>query len=140
MGLRLVTTWQALYPNPALAELLALASQGMIGPALPIAFAAVCACSNVGRRSSAEAYAYTRLAAIVSAAMRLLPVGQIEAHGLLAEMLAQVPATVDAMLSRGSPPEAFAPALDIAAMGQQYRAFATVSLVTSLSRGFRVHL
>ena len=91
-----------------------------IGPALPVAFAAVCACSGIDRRRSVEAFAYTRLAATVSAAMRLMPLGQTEAHRLLAGTLARVPEAVDAMVARNARAESFAPAMDVAAMSQQY--------------------
>lgn len=120
MGLRLVTTWQALYRDLALDGVMKLARDGAIGPALPVAFAVACAASGVDRRSSAEAFAYTRLAATISAAMRLMPIGQSDAHGLLADALSRVPATVELMLGRDARAESFAPAMDIAAMSQQY--------------------
>ena len=120
MGLRLATTWQALYPDAALEGLVARARDGAIGPALPVAFAAVCASSGIDRRTSAEAFAYNRLAATISAAMRLMPLGQTEAHRLLAGTLARVPQVVDAMLARSARAESFAPAMDVAAMSQQY--------------------
>ena len=120
MGLRLAGTWQALYPDAGLAVLVAHARDGTIGPALPVAFAAVCASSGIDRRTSVEAFAYNRLAATVSAAMRLMPLGQTEAHRLLAGTLARVPGAVDAMVARHSRAESFAPAMDVAAMSQQY--------------------
>ena len=120
MGLRLAGTWQALYPDAGLAMLVARARDGTIGPALPVAFAAVCASSGIDRRTSVEAFAYNRLAATVSAAMRLMPLGQTEAHRLLAGTLARVPEAVDAMVARNARAESFAPAMDVAAMSQQY--------------------
>jgi len=114
MGRRLLTTWQALYPDPRLQQAL---EQGL---ALPIAFAGACGCSGVERRRAVEAFAYTRLAATVSAAMRLMPLGQTDAHALLARTLERVPATVDLIASRDARIESFAPAADIAAMTQQY--------------------
>ena len=51
--------------------------------------------------------------------MRLMSVGQIEAHALLARTLERVPAAVTEMLARDAV-ESFAPAMDIAAMTQQY--------------------
>jgi len=113
MGHRLLTTWSALHPDERLAHLPPMC-------ALPLAFAAACACAAVDRRTSVEAYAYTRLASTVSAAMRVLPLGQTEAHGVLARALDRVPAIVDAIASREAPIECFSPALDIAAMTQQY--------------------
>lgn len=85
-----------------------------------MAFAAACACAGTGRRESVEAFAYTRLAATISAAMRLMPIGQTDAHALLARTLDRVPAVVDAIAERDAPLESFAPALDIEAMRQQY--------------------
>jgi len=114
MGRRLLTTWQALYPDPRLETALERS------PALPIAFAGACACSGIERRRAVDAFAYTRLAATVSAAMRLMPLGQTEAHALLARTIERVPATVDLIASRDARIESFAPAADIAAMTQQY--------------------
>ena len=124
MGLRLLTTWQALHPERRIEQALALAAQGGrdggFGPALPIAFAGACACAGIARRMAVEAFAYTRLAATVSAAMRLMPLGQTEAHAMLAATLDQVPTIVDAIARRNARIESFAPAMDIAAMTQPY--------------------
>jgi urease accessory protein len=122
MGRRLLTTWQALHPDPRIEHALSLAlvRDPQFGPALPIAFAGACACSGIDRRRAVEAFAYTRLAATISAAMRLMPIGQTEAHALLARMLERVPAAIDAIVHRDARVESFTPAADIAAMTQQY--------------------
>jgi urease accessory protein len=120
MGLRLLTTWLGLHPDDRLRHAFSLVRRGTLGPALPIAFAAACVSAEVDRRQTAEAFAYTRLAATISAAMRLMPIGQTEAHGLLARALERVPQIVDAIALRDPAPESFAPALDIAMMSQQY--------------------
>jgi urease accessory protein len=120
MGLRLVTTWQVLYPDTRLDRLVAEARAGTVAPAWPVAFACVCAASGVDQRSALEAFAYNRLAATVSAAMRLMPIGQGGAHALLADALARVPGVVDAVALRRTPAASFAPAMDLAAMSQQY--------------------
>jgi urease accessory protein len=120
MGLRLLTTWQTLHPDPRLETAGALARAGRLGPALPIAFAGACTAAGIERRRAVEAFAYTRLAATVSAAMRLMPIGQTDAHVLLARMLDRVPAVVDAVIERDGRIESFSPALDIAMMTQQY--------------------
>jgi urease accessory protein UreF len=120
MGRRLLTTWQTLYPDARIAQAVALSRRGRLGPALPIAFAAACAGSGIDRRAAVEAFAYTRLAATISAAMRLLPIGQGEAHRQLARALDLVAAIAGAIETRNAAPESFAPALDIAAMSQQY--------------------
>ena len=96
MGRRLLTTWQTLHPDPRLEQRAGAGVRGRFGPALPIAFAGACACSGIDRRRAVEAFAYTRLAATISAAMRLMPIGQTDAHALLARTLERVPAVVDA--------------------------------------------
>ena len=123
MGLRLLTTWQALHPDGRLEHAIALARGGRLGPVLSVAFAGACACAGIERRRSVESFAYTRLAATISAAMRLMPIGQAGAHALLARATGRVPAIVDAIVSRegaGVRLEAFSPAMDLAAMSQQY--------------------
>jgi urease accessory protein len=120
MGQRLLTTWQALHPDVRLERLALVAKEGAIGPVLPLAFAAACVSAGVTRRESVEAYAYTRLAATVSAAMRLMPFGQTDAHRLLSRTLERVPAVVDRIAAGNDEPESFTPMMDIAAMTQQY--------------------
>ncbi|HWZ58686.1 MAG TPA: urease accessory UreF family protein, partial [Gemmatimonadaceae bacterium] len=86
---------------------------------LPIAFGCACASAGVEMRDAGVAFAYTRLASTISAALRLMRIGQTDAHARLAETLTRVPAVVDAMMTRARP-ESFAPAMDVAAMAQQY--------------------
>jgi urease accessory protein len=119
MGFRLVTTWSTLYPDRRLEYLLDLARQQRLGPALPVAFCCACASAGVELREAGVAYAYTRLASTMSAALRLMPIGQTDAHARLAKVLQRVPAVVDAMTTRAQP-ASFAPGMDIAAMAQQY--------------------
>jgi urease accessory protein len=120
MGQRLLTTWQALHPDVRLERLAVMAKEGAIGPVLPLAFAAACASAGVTRRESVEAYAYTRLAATVSAAMRLMPIGQTDAHRLLSRALERVPTVVDRLAAGSGSLESFTPIMDISAMTQQY--------------------
>jgi urease accessory protein len=119
MGLRLVTTWSALYPDRRMEHLLDLARRRRPGPALPIAFGCACASAGVGMHDTGAAFAYTRLASTTSAALRLMRIGQTDAHARLARTLERVPLVVDAMTTRIRP-ESFAPAMDLSAMAQQY--------------------
>jgi urease accessory protein len=119
MGLRLVTTWCALYPDQRLEHLLDLARRQRLGPGLPIAFGCACTSAGVSMRDTGAAFAYTRLASTTSAALRLMQIGQTNAHARLAETLGRVPAIVEAMTMRAQP-ESFAPAMDVSAMSQQY--------------------
>ena len=119
MGLRLATAWSALYPTRRLAHLLDLAHRQRLGPALPIAFGCACASAGVGMRDAGAAFAYTRMASTTSAALRLMRIGQTDAHTRLAKTLERVPMVVEAMTARARP-ESFTPAMDISAMTQQY--------------------
>ena len=119
MGGRLVTTWSALYPDRRLRQLLDFARMQWIGPALPIAFGCACASAGVGMRDAGAAFAYTRLASTTSAALRLMRIGQTDAHAQLGKALARVPIAVESMTTRARP-ESFTPAMDISAMTQQY--------------------
>jgi len=119
MGLRLVTTWSVLYPDRRLGQLLDLGRRQRLGPGLPIAFGCACASAGVSMRATGAAFAYTRLASTTSAALRLMQIGQTDAHARLAETLKRVPVVVEAMATR-TRPESFAPATDLSAMTQQY--------------------
>jgi len=119
MGFRLVATWSALYPDRRMEHLLQLAREQRLGPGLPIAFGCACASAGVDKHNAGAAFAYTRLASTTSAALRLMRIGQSEAHARLAEVLERVPAVVDAMTTHARP-QSFAPGMDISAMAQQY--------------------
>jgi urease accessory protein len=117
MGTRLLRTWRAIRPE---LELDRFAGMRLT---LPVAFALAGVSAGIDRRATVEGFIYARLAATVSSAMRLMPLGQTEAHALLAEMLVRVPAVLDAIegrLARAERPGAFAPAFDVATMSQQH--------------------
>jgi urease accessory protein len=120
MGLRLLKTWHATVPDVRLERLLALCRAQVLGPTLPVAFAAVAECIGAAAHETLAAYAYTRLAATISTAMRLFPIGQGEAHARLSRALSGVPSVIDEVLARQERPASFAPAFDIAQMTQQY--------------------
>ena len=130
MGTRLLKTWREIHPELAIDALARLPAGGRnvagvagVRVTLPVAFGSICASAGIDARAAAEGFIYTRLAATVSSAMRLMPIGQTEAHALLARTLARVPATLEAIddrLARGERPGAFMPALDVATMAQQH--------------------
>jgi urease accessory protein len=120
MGLRLLTTWRTLHPDPRLEHASELVRQGRLGPTLPVAFAGACACGGTPRRASVEAFAYTRLAATISAAMRLMPIGQTDAHVLLSRALERAPAAIDRIASGQGDLQSFTPLMDVETMTQQY--------------------
>ena len=116
MGLRLLKTWQGLHPDVRLEQMLALVAGRRLGPTLPVAFAAVGCCGGIARRDALAGYAYTRLAATVSAAMRL-DRDRANRRPPAAESRAGAGAGDRSTASWPArrAPESFAPALDIAA-------------------------
>jgi urease accessory protein len=120
MGLRLLKTWHALRPDARLEHMLTLTTRHVLGPTLPVAFAAVSACVGIPRSDAVAGFAYTRIAATISAAMRVMALGQTEAHQVLRWALTRVPSCVTAAAERDTACESFCPAMDVAQMSQQY--------------------
>jgi urease accessory protein len=116
MGTRLLKTWVRLRPSVGLQQILGTRERFTF----PVAFGMVCAAADVDGTSALEAYFYTRLAAIISAAMRLMSIGQHEAHALLAETLADVPALAADVRASRSKPVSFVPMMDVETMSHQY--------------------
>lgn len=116
MGTRLLRTWQTLRPDVRLERLVAWRAAWT----LPVAFGIAASVSAIEQRAAVEGFMYTRLASIVSAAMRLMAIGQAEGHRLLAEALGRVPALAERAMSSAQPIGAFTPALDLALMSHQY--------------------
>jgi urease accessory protein UreF len=52
--------------------------------------------------------------------MRLMPIGQHEAHAVLTSLLERAPSVVDRIRQSAEGPRSFAPAMDLALMSQQY--------------------
>jgi urease accessory protein len=122
MGRRLLTTWGRVQPAAPAAWIAEAVAQERLAT-FPVAFGIACASAGIEGRQAVEGFLYTRLASTTSAAMRLLPIGQLEAQALLASLLRGAPGAADAIVeraSRGGRPASFTPALDIAAMGHQY--------------------
>jgi urease accessory protein len=120
MGSRLIETWRTTHPSARLEMVSGLIAIRQVAPSLPVAFGCVCAAGDIGPVEAVEAFAYTRLAAIASAAMRLMPIGQTEAHRLLARVLERIPAMASDLAAGPREAQSFAPRMDIAAMSQQY--------------------
>ncbi len=116
MGSRLLRTWQQIRPDERLRRIQERRPQ----MTLPVAFGIVCAVAGVGERDAIAGYVYTRFAATLSSAMRLMPLGQQQGHTILARLLDSVPDLVEQVVSESRPLMAFTPALDIATMQHQY--------------------
>jgi urease accessory protein len=111
-------SWQRIRPSERFDRF--VAAHGDARLTLPVAFGGVCAIEGIDRRTALDGFFYTRLAGVISAAMRLMPLGQGEAHALLADALGRVPASIEGVLTAAARPMTFAPALDIAAMRHQF--------------------
>ena len=116
MGSRLLKTWRSIRADSPLHPVIGERTSFM----LPLAFGIVTAASGVSDRQAIEGFMYTRLAAVVSAAMRLMPLGQHDGHALLARFLKRVPDATTRVMQARQDPQSFAPAMDLAAMSQQY--------------------
>jgi len=120
MGSRLLTAWAPLYPHERVDAMIDRARRGVIAPSLPVAFAAACASAGIDRYAALDGYAYTRLASTTSAAMRVMAIGQRDAHAYLARALDRVAPVAAAIAASDAPVEGFSPRMDVAAMSQQY--------------------
>lgn len=119
MGARLVRTWHQLY-EPAGFDEIANRIDVDATMTLPPAFGIICAAAGASVRDAVEGFFYTRLASAASAAMRLMPIGQHEAHRVLAARLRAAAPLIDAVVERPGALSSFAPAIDIASMSHQY--------------------
>lgn len=116
MGSRLLKTWGQIRPEPALG-CVSIPS----GCTFPTAFGIVASAASVPQGDAVAGFIYARLAAVVSAAMRLMPLGQVEAHRRLARCLEQAASDAHDTIDHPQQPlRSFTPALDIAQMSQQY--------------------
>ncbi|HEY2384918.1 MAG TPA: urease accessory UreF family protein [Terriglobia bacterium] len=85
------------------------------------AYALVYFHAGLDERTAALAFGYNRLTGIVSAALRLISMGQQEGQNLLTKNLNKLPAAVDGILEqRDEPLRSFNPLLDIEQMNHQY--------------------
>lgn len=119
VGSRLLKTWQRLYPDDAVVALLA-SDPAHRAWTLPVAFGIACASARVEQRSAVESFLYTRVASVASTAMRLMPLGQVDAHAIVARGTRRLAGIADRIVARRDAPRAFMPLMDIMSMQQQY--------------------
>jgi urease accessory protein len=121
VGTRLLRTWSRLRPHPSIEAMISSDDQGRSRSwTLTVAFGAVCASAGITPHAALEGFIYTRLTAAASAAMRLMPLGQLEAHGIVAASLGEVPQVCRDIIARRDRPSSFTPLFDLAAMSHQY--------------------
>jgi urease accessory protein len=117
VGKRFLTTYASLFEDAEVAQLL---------PSLPcsnapVAYALALSRTGLEARDALFAFGYGRIAATVSAALRLLPIGQQQGQASLAKAVAQLSRSVDLVLANAEQPlRSFAPFMDIQQMNHQY--------------------
>lgn len=116
IGGRLIRTWLQLQPTPPLR----LVAEECPSLTLPTAFGVVTAAASIAERDAIAGFLYTRLAGVVSASMRLMPIGQQAAHRCLTNALERLPSIVNDIVGSDTPLQSFSPAMDLAMMSQQY--------------------
>ena len=86
-----------------------------------VAYALVYFHVGLGPREAVLAYGYNRLAGIVSAALRLISIGQQQGQELLTQSSNRLPAAADFILQTVDEPlRSFSPLMDVAQMNHQY--------------------
>jgi urease accessory protein len=87
----------------------------------PVAYAVVMTHRGMDRSDALLAFGYSRLAGIVSAALRLISMGQQQAQNLLSESLERLPCAAERIVQMEFEPlRSFAPMMDIAQMNHRY--------------------
>jgi urease accessory protein len=87
----------------------------------PVAYGLALSRLGLEASDSLLAYGYGRLSGIVSAALRLIPLGQQQGQALLTAVLDRLPGAVERILEReGEPLLSFNPLLDIQQMNHRY--------------------
>jgi urease accessory protein len=87
----------------------------------PVAYGIVLSHFGLEHRESVLAYGYGRMSGIVSAAMRLLPIGHQQAQLSLAKAIDRLPLAVEVILSSEAQPlRAFSPLMDLMQMNHRY--------------------
>ena len=117
MGRQTLRVAARLHPQATVAELFAAVERHETPGHHALAFGFAAAAAGAGPRETAAAFLYSTAAAVTGAALRLLPLGQLEAQRGLASLRPRI-ARLAAAAAERSLDEAcsFTPALEIAAM------------------------
>ncbi len=121
LGKRLLRTCIPIYPDQGLELLLEqIENNSLRGNAVTV-YAALFDVMGLDAHQALLSYAYMRLASMISAALRLISIGQQEGQQRLSRQLETVPGLVEAIIqSKGAPLMMFNPALDICQMNHRF--------------------
>jgi urease accessory protein len=117
VGKRLLTTYGAIAGGDQF-----LSTVSNLSPCnAPVAYAVVLSHRGVGCHDALVAFGYVRLSGIVSAALRLIPLGQQQGHTLLTRAIEHLTGAVEEVCRMESEPlRSFSPLLDIQQMNHRY--------------------
>lgn len=117
MGRQTLRVATALLPRGPAAALFAAVEAGHTPGHHAVAFGLVAEAVGVGPRDAAAAYLYSTAAVVVGAALRLLPLGQLEGQRVLFEARPRIARLAGEAAGKSLPDFwTFTPALDVAAM------------------------
>jgi urease accessory protein len=117
MGRQTLRVAAALLPSPVLAAFFAAVDAGATPGHHPVVFGALGPAVGASDEEVAAAFLHSTAVVVVNAALRLLPLGQMEGQRLLRELGPRIASLARAAADPHSPePWAFAPGLEIAAM------------------------
>jgi urease accessory protein len=117
VGKRLLATYSGLVPRDGFIEAIDTLPQANAA----VVYALVFAHRGVDVRDALVAFGYARLAGMISAALRLIPLGQLEGQALLSGALDRLCAKIERVLrSEAVPLRSFGPMLDIQQMNHRY--------------------
>ncbi len=121
LGKRLLRSCLPLYPHQGLEKILEdIESETLHGNALTV-YAALFSVLELSPSASLSSIGYTRLTSMISAALRLIAMGQQEGQTILTRQLQKLPEAIEQVLQEPTRPwTSFVPMMDIAQMNHRY--------------------
>jgi len=117
VGKRLLTTYAGIIQDGGFLSIAEALPQCNV----PVAYAIVFSHRGLDAADALLAFGYLRLVGIVSAALRLIPMGQQHGQALLTSAIEQLPAAVERIVQAGAEPlRLFNPLLDVQQMSHRY--------------------
>jgi urease accessory protein len=121
VGQRFLKSFSSIYAHPDLERFASEIDAGSMRGTLPIVCAVVYSLLGFQVRDALLAFGYTRVAGLVSASLRLAPIGQQECQKILSRALEQLAECVDGVIDAGGGKlTSFSPLLDIQQMNHRY--------------------
>lgn len=117
IGRRLLITYASIIEDSSFSDF----SDALAACNAPVAYAAVFSHRGLDCRDAILGFGYTRLAGMVSAALRLIAIGQHQGQAVLAKTIDRLPAITDLILENENEPlRCFGPLMDAQQMNHHY--------------------